>query len=344
MKTIAGFFCVALLLLFQACHSVGQPDIVVSFPKTGQLHATVQKVPVPFLLPRFMGIMGDRVLVYKEKEDSLFQFFALPEGRYVGSAGTRGQGPDEFGMPDTRGFCLSDTAFCLLEAGSNLLKTVTYNDTVVKVTGVESVLPQGVSNIGFYPLSDSVCLTLGSLAADYEYGLLNRKSQETVCRGRFPDWAHTGAEAGGVPSFFTYIKTCVVSPDRKRFAAFYGYFKRFRIYDSRVNLLHDVEVRVEPYDTRFGEAVESADRPVYYIGQPQATGDYIYALCSNATGSRLTSAGRPELHVFDWEGRPVACYEFDRRVSLFAISPRHKLLVALDNRNPDELYLYDLPE
>lgn len=344
MKVIVSFFYGILLLFFQACNSVGHSEIVVSFPKTVQLTAKVKKVPTPFLLPRFMGIMGDRVLIYKDREDTLFQFFALPEGNYVGSAGRRGQGPDEFGLPDTRGFCMNDTSFCLLEAGSNLLKTVIYNDTVVKVKHIEPILPQGISNIGFYPLADSICLTLGSLAENYEYNLLDRKNNKSTFLGEFPHWAEMETEADGVPTFFTYIKTCVVSPDRKRFAAFYGYFKRFRIYDSQVNLLHDVEVQIEPYNTCFRGPEEIADQPVYYIGQPQAVGNYIYALCSNATGSRLQSTCESELHVFDWEGCPVACYKFDRRISLFAISPRHQLIVALDKRNPDELYFYDLPK
>ena len=291
-----------------------------------------------------MGITGDRLLIYKDKEDTLFQFFALPECEYVGSAGTRGQGPDEFGLPDTRSFCMNDTDFSLLEVGTNLIKTVTYNDTVLKVTRVEPIFQPGISNIGYYPLADSICLTLGSLAENYEYCLLDRKNNRSTFLGDFPDWVDVDAQFNGVPASFIYIKTCVLSPDRSRFAAFYGYFKRFRIYDSLVNLIRDVEVQTEPYQTRFRGPEEIADQPVYYIGQPQAIGDYIYALCSNATGSRLQSTCRPELHVFDWEGRPVACYQFDRRVSLFAISERHGLIVALDNRNPDELYLYELPK
>lgn len=64
-----SLLCGVLLLLFQACNSAEHSAIIASFPKAAQLHATVKKVPVPFLLPRFMGITGDRLLIYKDKED-----------------------------------------------------------------------------------------------------------------------------------------------------------------------------------------------------------------------------------------------------------------------------------
>lgn len=341
MKHLFPYLC-GLILLCCACSPTGT-EMITSFSKTDILKARIKEVPPPFLLPRFMGVMGDRLLIYKDKEDTLFQSFALPSCDYLGSAGTRGQGPDDFGLPDTRSFCMGDSTFAFLEAGSNLFKTVSWQDACLKVTRVESFLSAGISNNGFYPLADSIYLLQGNLAGDDEFYLLDKKTNQLTPMGKYPKWIGEDTDAYSAPLFFTYIKTCVVSPDKKRFAAFYGYFKRFRIFDSQVRLLHDVEVNIEPYGTRFRGPEDVNRQPVYYIGQPQAVGDYIYALCSNANGSGLQATSRSELHVFDWEGHPVACYEFDRRISLFAISPKYRLIVALDNRIPDELYLYDLP-
>ena len=342
MKYLFPYLC-SVILFCCACSSA-DTEVVTSFPKTGVLKAQVKKVPVPFLLPRFMGAMDDRLLVYKDREDTLFQFFALPSCEYIGSAGTRGQGPDDFGMPDTRSFYMGDSTFSFVEAGSNLFKTVSCQGRDLKVTKTESFLTPGIPSNGIYPLADSVYLTQGNLVGDDEFCLFDRKTSVLTPMRKYPEWTDMETGVQVYPSSFAYIKTCVVSPDKQCFAAFYGYFKRFRIFDSQVRLLHDVQVNIEPCETRFRGPEGVSQQPVYYMGQPQAVGNYIYALCSNANGSGLQATSRPELHVFDWEGHPVACYEFDRRVSLFAISPKYHLLVALDNRIPDELFLYDLPE
>lgn len=67
------------LLLFLAaylCLSCTNPqttcEAVTSFPQTADLKAEILPVPVPVLLPRYIGIMGDYLYIYKEKEEKLF--------------------------------------------------------------------------------------------------------------------------------------------------------------------------------------------------------------------------------------------------------------------------------
>ena len=62
-------------------------------------------------------------------------------------------------------------------------------------------------------------------------------------------------------------------------AAFYGRFKRLRIFDAHLNLLRDVEVQIPPFHTAFDNP-STSEWPVYY-GSPQAVGNYIYVHCAN---------------------------------------------------------------
>ena len=59
-------------------------------------------------------------------------------------------------------------------------------------------------------------------------------------------------------------------------------------------------------------------------------------LCANLQ----TGVDCHELQVWDWEGRPVARFKFDRKLSMMAVSPKYNKIYALDN----ELYVYDLPQ
>ena len=334
------FFCLILLIGFQSCsRSTGTVQTeVTAFPIERELTATVHPSAAPLLLPRYMGIWDGYLFVYKEREEYKFSIFRLPDVAYIQDAGMAGPGPDDFNLLDTRSFhATPDGTFAVVEAGSNLLKTVSYDGARLKVVKQESLLGNESANNGFYPLADSLCVTFGRMEGSHEYNLLNRKTKEAKEIGEYPDWAGETEQAKGVPTFVTYLKTCVTRPDGKRMAAFYARFKRFRIYDNQGNLLHDVNVKVPPCATRFDEPVHK--QPGYYAGQPFATEQHIYALCLNQN----TGEERCELHVWDWEGHAVACYHFDRRVSLMAIDPIQQKIYAIDRLNADELFSYDLP-
>lgn len=337
MKRFILLMSIVVFLL--SCSQGGTTTVVTKFPVQGELTAKSHPVSIPFLLPRYMGVWDHHLFVYKEREDTLFSVFRLPDLSPVGNIGIRGSGPDDFNMLDTRSFHASSCGtFAVVEAGSNLLKTVKLDGNQLQVIKREQVLEGGMANNGFYPLADSVCLTLGRLEGKTEFCLLDRRNGQVTEIGTYPDWEPNLVGPDRPPLFVPYLKTCVARPDGRRFAAFYSRFKRFRIYDNKAKLLHDVDVRVDPCYTDFEGPV--TQQPVYYIGQPYATDHYIYALCGNQhTGKEE----RCELHVWDWEGNAVACYRLDRPVILLTVSMETGKMYAIERQQADELYVYDLP-
>jgi hypothetical protein len=314
-------------------------SIITIFPKAGKIEAKIQKIPVSILLPRAMIISGNKLFIYKEKENKLFEIFSLPDYEHLCSAGQRGQGPDDFLHPDTRSFQATENGFMVIESGTGRLKTVVFENNQLSVLQSEKIF-NNPSNNGFYPLEDSLYLVLGNAGEQTEYNLYNKKTDKLIPAGNYPQWTTGTIEP--MQLIFTYIKNCVVSPDGKKFAAFYGRFKRLRIYDHSANLLHDVEVDIEPYKSNKNQ--DASNQGEYYIGQPQAIGDFIYVLCSNALENRPEAINVCELQVWDWNGNPVACYQLDRKISVVAISEKYKKIYALNKLVDDELYIYDLPE
>lgn len=333
-------FLLLVVLCLSCTNKIEKVEEVASFPLTGDLNATIRPIHIPILLPRYMGALEDYLLVYKEREDHLFAFFDLESGDYIQDAGTRGQGPDEFNLLDSRSFNtgLQSNEFTVMEAGSNQLKRVKYNGEKISVIDSRPIFEQGVSNNGFYALADSTYLTLGCLEKENEYCLFDGKTGEMTEKGNYPNWFERKNKTNTPPLFVPYLKTCVVHPSGNKIAAFYIRFKRYRIYDNELNLLHDVDVKINPCHTNFDDPVQ--DQPVYYIGQPYATERRIYVLCANLH----TGVDCHELQVWDWDGHPVACFKFDRKLSLMAISPKYGKIYALDNQVDNELYIYDLPK
>lgn len=329
----------SVLQLLPACTKKGE-TIITSFPQQKTLQAKIKHVPSPFLVPRYIGITGDYLFIYKEREEFLFSFFRLPDADFIADSGNRGQGPDDFNLLDTRSFYPTQDGFNVVEAGTNFLKTVSYDGKNLKTIHSKNILEQGISNNGLYPLTDSTFLTLGWLDEDNEYRILNSKSGQTTTTYPYPKWIDKHLKPSNPPLFVTFLKSCVVHPDGKKVAAFYSRFKRIRIYDNTMNILHDIEVQIPPYNTSFDNPIEK--QPVYYIGQPYATKNYIYALCANNQPVQVSSRDY-ELQVWDWNGKAIACYKLDRKLTLMTISEEHRKIYALDNAVADEIYIYDLP-
>ncbi|MCD8181838.1 MAG: TolB-like 6-bladed beta-propeller domain-containing protein [Bacteroides sp.] len=334
-----AFLILLVVISCLACTtSTGETEQVSAFPVTGYLKATVRAIPVPVLLPRYMGLLDDYLFIYKEKEEKLFAFFNLNDGSYIGDVGMRGQGPNEFIMLDTRSFnSIGGNRFTVFEAGSNLLKTVGFDGTKLSVYDAKAIFEQGISNNGFYCLADSMYLTLGRLEGNTEFCLLDGKTGKLTEIGEYPSWIKQEEVINNPPLFVPYIKTCAVHPDGRKVTAFYSRFKHLRIYDDKMNMLHDVEVQIAPCSVDFQKPVQ--EQTVYYTGAPCVTPEYIYVLCENSN----TGVGQYELQVLDWQASPIACFQFDRKLSMIAVSSRYNRIYAVDSGIDDELYIYDLP-
>lgn len=304
------------------------------FPVVEELMSEIYPSPTPIFIPRFMGTTDDYLYIYKEREEKKIVVFHIPDMEYIGDMGNQGQGPNDFNLLDTRSFNPIEGGFQVVEAGSNIMKTVLLKEEGMVSVSSNQVLEKGLISNGFYSLKDSVFLSFGQIRDKNEYTLHDIKNDTLFHIGSYPDWCNLSAK--DIP-FVVYLKTCVVHPSKERIAVFYSKFKRMRIFDACMNLLHDVDLQTIPCNISPNGTIE--ETPIYYIGQPYATDEYIYALCClNYTEKH----GRSELHVWDWEGNPVVSYELGRKISLFAISEKHGKMYALNNEKENELYIYDL--
>lgn len=329
-------YIILIVLCFCSCSNGGKTEKVVKvFPIREKLHGEVYKSSVPLFVPRYMGITGDYLYVYKEREKYKFVVYRIPEMEFLGEMGELGQGPNDFNLLDTRSFNQIEGGFQVVEASSHKLKSVLFDNGKMIVTSSNSIPEQGYSGNGFYPLKDGDYLSLGRIEDKLEYSMYNAETSTFTHIGEYPTWYNLSAQD---TPFVVYLKNCVVNISQDRIAAFYSRFKRFRIYDTSMNLLHDVDVQIEPYGFSLGKPGEL--NPTYYINRPYSIGKYIYSLCSL---SQTNKHGNSELHVWDWEGNPIACYELERKISLFAICEKRGKIYALNNEVEDEFYIYDLP-
>lgn len=339
MKKILFFI---LSLSFLSCGNSEEDIIIVKrIPIKQKLDAIKVRIPPLILSPSNIFITNDKLLLFNARQDTVFNIFNLPDFEYISSLGLRGEGPNDFNNIDRRLFIPTKKGFKLFFQMQNTLKEVIIEENKLVVDNINNKhfdIEEIPAN-GFLPLNDSLYCYWSGFGKETEYTMLNSNTNETYSFSPYPQW--DTLKSADEDKMFTYVKNSVVKSDGTMFASFYGYFKRFRIYDYKGNLLKDISVEIPPYNKEIEKKAE--DRIVSYYAYPKTVNDYIYVFCKNEEKGENNFT---ELQVWKWNGTPVASYILEEDLSLFTISDKYKKIYAIntsDENNEDVVFVYDLP-
>lgn len=326
--------CVCLLAAsLWGCSGNGRSADGVSMPEAIPLTAETVVTEVDALLPRALFVVDGKLGIYKEREDYMLDFYNLPDFKFVCTTGLRGQDPDDLIGLECRNIEVSGTTFSALEHMTWRRKTMTLvGDTAMHVVGVSKPLEaRGAINM-FHRLDSLHYLSLGSTTNTKEFCIYDLSDGSAHEVGEYPEWINAENLAKGVPLLFPYGKFLAVSPDGKKFAAFYWHFDRVRFFDSDCRLLKDVAVN---HGSDGNQAEDGNSLPACYNGA-QAIGDKIYALHTDSDSTRL-------LEVWDWNGHLTSAFRLDRPVAIMTVDTTTRRLMTKDAEHSNEIYLYQLP-
>lgn len=326
--------CVWLLAAsLLGCADNNRSNNCVSVSEAVPLACETVETEVAALVPRGMFVVDGKLGIYKDREEYLFDFYTLPDFKYLCSTGHKGQGPDDFLGLESRNFEVSDTTFSALEHMTWRVKTMTLvGDSAVQVIGTSGPLEAtGAINL-FHRLDSLHYLSIGATTNQKEFCIYDLSDGSAHEMGEYPQWVDTETE--GVPLFLSYGKSLAVSPDGNKFVAFYWYFDRVRFFDRDCRELMSVTVEHE-----IGEKQEQYGGllPAKCYSGVKAAGDKIYALHADCDSTRL-------LEVWDWNGRLISVYRLDRPVLVMTIDVEGRRLIAKDAEHCNEIYLYELPD
>ena len=331
-------FTLILFALLSSCVDNSSITIVKSFPIHKDLKSEIVSIPSDVVLYAFnLFVTNDKLITFNSDKEYIFDVYQLPDLQYLYSGGTQGNGPTDFMNVARKTFIPTDKGFKVFIEGHKKLKEVLVGEECMNINQENIVTLKDIEVDlvnGFLSLNDSTSLYWSGFDAETEYTLFNHNDKNATTFSPYPDW-DGGSIMGN--KIFTYVKNSVKNHDGTKFASFYGYFKKIRIYDNTGNLLNDIAVEVPPYSDDIEELTQ--DRIQYYYGYPHATKDYIYALCRNDKPN--TNETSTELQVWNWKGEPVAQYNLDKRISLFTISEKYKKIYGV-NADDEKIYVYPL--
>lgn len=296
-------------------------------------------------------IMLDSVLITLDmKADTILRIFKLPTCRYLGGAIRKGRGPNEEIMifPDIKK--IENNRF--IYRSINAIKIASYNKDYGKIK---------IAKVHFLPgeLMDLFQITmLGNKFIGYN--ALKSNEQDFILYN--PD---TKSNKGFGPLFPNVNKKIPVSkrsmlftkliekkPDNSLIVSAYDKFPIIRIYNNNGELNTEIRfnnqqdfpysmVKTNPTQT------EMLNMTMNYT-KLKVTNKYIYALYIGKTlkemnaNERHTDDYSNEIHVFDWNGKPVRKILLDQYIFSFCITPNDDYLIASSLNSINKLYQYKL--
>ena len=319
MKHLISCLACFMLVLFSCQH---ENSSSTKLPELEELYADSIETPPILLSVTSLFTMGkDTLVVYQQKDDTLFTFWKLPECSFLFKNGVMGDGPNEFLALD-KTFQGKANGFRAFEIQTSKIKEVSINDECdFSVTSRRLEAGQMMNRFIFLK-DDTYCFMF--MDSDSEYALYNEKDGLKPF-GDYPEVIEGGNK--GEPKIFTYNKLTVANPSGDKFAAFYAKAKLCRIYNSEGQLLHE----------RFWNLPKLNDDgtpKLYYSFQPSATDEHIYVLTKEK--------GECILEVWNWDAVMERRYLLDKSIDKYVFDAGANCLYATSVDKESYFYVYKL--
>lgn len=273
----------------------------------------------------------------------LFELYTLPNMKFVGAAGYKGRGPQEFVFINTNG---TNPAY----RGLNVTESNTYSQVEfyqsegsVKLRKSDhTTLPSkhAIAN-SLLMVSDSTAVMYINNEDDVEFYMHNRKSGSIRPISSYPkELVAQNPTSEACNSVF--MNDLVFNPSTGKFAAIYSQLPMVRVFDNSGNL-ESTSLLDNWEEQRFeinGNSVKTSSSCQYYLASA-ANSNYICALYLGKFPAEMENMSmedaRLEIHVWNWAGELVATYLPDSLVMKIAIAEDNTIYAT----SPlDDMHIY----
>lgn len=292
----------------------------------------------PRFIPHALFCNEDYIVIAQSHSSPYFYIYDY-DGNLKTAQFSAGRGPQDLLNPDLRFFSPTKDGFRILEQG-NTICDVVYNGASMSIVKKERLQIEFTANnlldLGYGQFCSVMGLHPNPKMADYELCITNTTSKsENRYFGKYPkeyDFRDIGEK------MFKCMSVGVNSGKQRRFAYFYRFMGRFRIYDYTTQLLKDVSIA----GTKGAPISNSTYERTLYFRSATANDKYILTTYHNCKYKDAESAQTTMLLQWDWDGNLIAQYRLDRYIDRIAMSAENILvgLNSLDDRA--QIYLFKI--
>lgn len=337
------FFILSLIMLVASC---GKSIDYAQFAKGEPEPIKFEKIKLDSQMLYSDNIfVVDNYLVNLNSKNpkGLFELYTLPNMKFVGAAGYKGRGPQEFVFINTNG---TNPAY----RGLNVTESNTYSQ--VELYQSEGSVKLRKSDHTTFPskhaiansllmLSDSTTVMYINNEDDVEFYMHNRKSGSMRPISSYPkELVAQNPTSEACNSVF--MNDLVINPSNGKFAAIYSQLPMVRVFDNS-GKLETTSLLDNWEQQRFeisGDEVKTSSSCQYYLASA-ANSNYICALYLGKFPAEMESMSmedaRMEIHVWNWAGELVATYVPDNLVMKIAIADNNTIYAT----SPlDDMHIY----
>ena len=337
------FFILSLIMLVASCgksidyaqFAMGEPE-PIKFEKI-KLDSQMLYSDNIFVVDNYL------VNLNSKNPKGLFELYTLPNMKFVGAAGYKGRGPQEFVFINTNG---TNPAY----RGLNVTESNTYSQ-------VEFYLSEGSVKLrkndhttfpskhaianSLLMVSDSTAVMYINNEDDVEFYMHNRKSGSMRPISSYPkELVAQNPTSEACNSVF--MNDLVINPSNGKFAAIYSQLPMVRVFDNS-GKLETTSLLDNWEQQRFeisGDEVKTSSSCQYYLASA-ANSNYICALYLGKFPAEMENMSmedaRLEIHVWNWAGELVATYIPDSLVMKIAIAEDNTIYAT----SPlDDMHIY----
>ena len=337
------FFILSLIMLVASC---GKSIDYAQFAKGEPEPIKFEKIKLDSQMLYSDNIfVVDNYLVNLNSKNpkGLFELYTLPNMKFVGAAGYKGRGPQEFVFINTNG---TNPAY----RGLNVTESNTYSQ--VEFYQSEGSVKLRKNDHTTFPskhaiansllmVSDSTAVMYINNEDDVEFYMHNRKSGSMRPISSYPkELVAQNPTSEACNSVF--MNDLVINPSNGKFAAIYSQLPMVRVFDNSGNL--ETTSLLDNWEQqRFeisGNEVKTSSSCQYYLASA-ANSNYICALYLGKFLAEMENMSmedaRMEIHVWNWAGELVATYVPDNLVMKIAIADDNTIYAT----SPlDDMHIY----
>lgn len=282
-----------------------------------------------------MLLCSDSILVQKNYRAPYFVFH-YPAMTYIKTVGVKGNGPDEFLIPEVVPSVDKEALCCLYERSNGriyrldkeLNQTYLYTLFPTEKWGVNDL--QEIGKNEFVYQSGRYIRTIkvegDSLKEEKRYPLTLRFARKSPVLG-----------------------SLAANPQRNRMVYAYKYFKIVKFMNMKGDSVRTLNFQQKGFDDETLNIADGLDANVTHYMQVSPTRDYVYISYSGRTPYAVGSdndKGNRYMYVeqYDWNGNPVRKYKLDNFSISMMVDGRLNRLMLITYYNDDPYFIYQLKD
>jgi len=336
----------AVALINCSCTSASSDKTIetfTTFPVELTLEHSVIHTP-PVLWSVGDMLLLDSVLITVDfKADTFFRIFNVNDFSYIGASIIKGGGPSDelYIAPCIKKLDANNFLYNALFAQKIKYAHFDVNTKSVQVYKTLNY-PKKVFDFQQVFQTGDAILGISLFSKKQYYGI--SATNEILDFGDYPD---IGKKIKQADKYHLFFNAAIKKPDDSAFAAVYADFPILQIYDKNKTLSKSLwyenhqkfpfaRIKKHPTHDDVGEIMLN-------YRQIKATDKYIYALYD---GKKIKDVeGKDEfsneIHLFDWQGTPVAKLLLNRNIFAFDVHQNDEYIIASSLYELEELYKFD---